>query len=65
VGLIHCFQLIFIECDFPVAYCWWIGCHQLLFLYLFIKFYKNLTLFNLKSHRRRTKMARINENIAF
>ncbi|EFX79377.1 hypothetical protein DAPPUDRAFT_128564 [Daphnia pulex] len=40
VGLIHCFQLIFIECDFPVAYCWWIGGHQLLFLYLFIKFYK-------------------------
>lgn len=37
----HCFQLIFVDCDFPIAFCWWIGCHELIFLCLFINFYKN------------------------
>ena len=35
---LHCFQLIFVECDFPIAFCWWIGGHELVFL--FLKFYK-------------------------
>lgn len=38
---VHCFQLIFIECDFPIAFCWWIGGHELAFLFLFINFYRN------------------------
>jgi elongation of very long chain fatty acids protein 7 len=38
---IHCFQLIFVDCDFPIGFCWWIGCQELLFLCLFIKFYKD------------------------
>ncbi|KAK4019675.1 Elongation of very long chain fatty acids protein 1 [Daphnia magna] len=37
----HCFQLMFIDCDFPIAFCWWIGGHQLIFLGLFINFYRN------------------------
>ncbi len=37
---IHCFQLIFVECDFPIAFCWWIGGHELVFLFLFLNFYK-------------------------
>ena len=38
---IHCFQLIFVDCDFPIGFCWWIGCQELLFLCLFINFYKH------------------------
>lgn len=40
VASLHCFQWIFIDCDFPVAFCWWIGGHELLILHLFIKFYQ-------------------------
>lgn len=37
---IHCFQLIFIDCDFPIGYCWWIGAHEIVFLFLFLHFYR-------------------------
>lgn len=40
VASIHCFQLIFVECNFPIAFCWWIGGHELVFLFLFLNFYK-------------------------
>ena len=36
----HCFQLCFIECDYPKAFVWWIGLHGVLFLVLFSNFYK-------------------------
>lgn len=36
---VHCFQLIFVECDFPLAFCWWIGGHEMAFLLLFTNFY--------------------------
>lgn len=36
----HSFQLLFTDCKYPKAFVWWIGCHGLLFLVLFIKFYK-------------------------
>lgn len=39
---VHCFQLVFKnECGFPAAFYWWIGGHEILFLCLFIHFYKD------------------------
>ena len=40
VASAHCFQLMFVDCDFPMAFCWWIGGHELIFLCLFINFYR-------------------------
>ncbi|KAI5645315.1 GNS1/SUR4 family domain-containing protein [Phthorimaea operculella] len=37
---VHAFQLLFIECDYPRAFVWWIGMHAVLFYYLFSDFYK-------------------------
>lgn len=38
--IIHAFQLVFIECDYPKAFVWWIGGHAVMFYVLFSKFYK-------------------------
>ena len=37
---VHSFQLLFIRCDFPKAFFVWIGCHAVLFWFLFSDFYK-------------------------
>lgn len=37
--MIHAFQLLFIECDYPRAFVWWIGMHAVLFYFLFRDFY--------------------------
>ncbi|XP_053203639.1 elongation of very long chain fatty acids protein 7-like [Panonychus citri] len=37
---IHSFQLIFRNCNFPKAFMVWIGCHGILFWFLFSDFYK-------------------------
>lgn len=37
--MIHSFQLLFIECDYPKAFVWWIGLHAILFFFLFKDFY--------------------------
>ncbi|KAH1003000.1 hypothetical protein HUJ05_010953 [Dendroctonus ponderosae] len=36
----HAFQLLFIDCDYPKAFVWFIGMHALMFYFLFSKFYK-------------------------
>ncbi|CAH0728831.1 unnamed protein product, partial [Brenthis ino] len=36
----HAFQLLFIDCNYPRAFVWWIGMHAVLFYYLFSDFYK-------------------------
>lgn len=38
--MVHAFQLLFIDCDYPKAFVWWIGCHGVLFFGLFSDFYK-------------------------
>lgn len=38
--MIHAFQLLFIECDYPKAFVWWIGMHAIMFYFLFRGFYK-------------------------
>lgn len=38
--MIHAFQLLFIDCDYPKAFVWWIGAHAIMFYFLFSDFYK-------------------------
>uniref|UniRef100_A0A0C9RVW1 Elongation of very long chain fatty acids protein n=1 Tax=Fopius arisanus TaxID=64838 RepID=A0A0C9RVW1_9HYME len=38
--MIHAFQLLFIECNYPKAFVWWIGLHAVMFFFLFNEFYK-------------------------
>jgi len=37
--MIHAFQLLFIDCNFPKAFVWWIGMHAVMFYFLFRNFY--------------------------
>ncbi|KAG6446370.1 elongation of very long chain fatty acids protein AAEL008004 isoform X3 [Manduca sexta] len=39
--MVHAFQLLFIECDYPRAFVWWIGMHAVMFFFLFKDFYNN------------------------
>lgn len=38
--MVHAFQLLFIDCDYPRAFVWWIGMHAVMFFFLFKEFYK-------------------------
>nr|UTO68444.1 elongation of very long chain fatty acids protein 1 [Daphnia magna] len=38
---IHCFQLLFIDCDFPYLMSCWIGIHEVFFLLMFLNFYRH------------------------
>ncbi|EZA51593.1 Elongation of very long chain fatty acids protein [Ooceraea biroi] len=38
--MVHAFQLLFIECNYPKAFVWWIGLHAVMFLFLFNEFYQ-------------------------
>ncbi|KAK0081258.1 hypothetical protein PV326_007777 [Microctonus aethiopoides] len=38
--MIHAFQLLFIDCNYPKAFVWWIGLHAVMFFFLFNEFYK-------------------------
>lgn len=38
--MIHAFQLLFIECNYPKAFVWWIGLHAVMFFFLFNEFYQ-------------------------
>ncbi|GJQ76033.1 hypothetical protein Trydic_g18086 [Trypoxylus dichotomus] len=38
--MVHAFQLLFIDCDYPRAFVWWIGLHAVMFYFLFSDFYK-------------------------
>ncbi|XP_063890230.1 very long chain fatty acid elongase AAEL008004-like isoform X3 [Helicoverpa armigera] len=37
--MVHAFQLLFIDCDYPRAFVWWIGMHAVMFFFLFKDFY--------------------------
>ncbi|XP_044726822.1 elongation of very long chain fatty acids protein AAEL008004-like isoform X2 [Chrysoperla carnea] len=37
--MVHAFQLLFIECNYPRAFVWWIGMHAVMFFFLFKEFY--------------------------
>lgn len=38
--MVHSFQLLFIDCNYPRAFMWFIGMHSVLFFFLFREFYK-------------------------
>lgn len=37
--MVHAFQLLFIDCNYPKAFVWWIGLHAFMFYFLFKDFY--------------------------
>ncbi|CAH1100722.1 unnamed protein product [Psylliodes chrysocephalus] len=37
--MVHAFQLLFTECNYPRAFVWWIGMHAVMFFFLFKEFY--------------------------
>ncbi|XP_074028417.1 very long chain fatty acid elongase AAEL008004 isoform X2 [Leptinotarsa decemlineata] len=37
--MIHAFQLLFTDCNYPRAFVWWIGMHAVMFFFLFKEFY--------------------------
>uniref|UniRef100_A0A182PLE4 Elongation of very long chain fatty acids protein n=1 Tax=Anopheles epiroticus TaxID=199890 RepID=A0A182PLE4_9DIPT len=39
--MVHAFQLLFIDCNYPKAFVWWIGMHAVMFFFLFNEFYQN------------------------
>lgn len=39
--MVHAFQLLFIDCNYPRAFVWWIGMHAVMFFFLFKEFYNN------------------------
>jgi hypothetical protein len=38
--MVHAFQLLFVECNYPKAFVWWIGMHAVMFFFLFKEFYR-------------------------
>ncbi|XP_014210495.1 elongation of very long chain fatty acids protein AAEL008004 [Copidosoma floridanum] len=48
--MIHAFQLLFIDCNYPKAFVWWIGMHAVMFFFLFNEFYQ-------QSYAQKTKRA--------
>jgi hypothetical protein len=38
--MVHAFQLLFTECNYPRAFVWFIGMHAVMFFFLFNEFYK-------------------------
>ncbi|XP_026475167.1 elongation of very long chain fatty acids protein AAEL008004 [Ctenocephalides felis] len=52
--MIHAFQLLFIECNYPRAFVWWIGMHAVMFYFLFSDFYKQT--YNKKERREAMKL---------
>lgn len=44
--MVHAFQLLFIDCNYPRAFVWWIGMHAVMFFFLFNEFYKSTYKFN-------------------
>jgi elongation of very long chain fatty acids protein 7 len=39
--MVHSFQLLFIDCNYPRAFVFWIGGHAIMFFFLFADFYKS------------------------
>ncbi|KAJ8667636.1 hypothetical protein QAD02_009299, partial [Eretmocerus hayati] len=48
--MVHAFQLLFINCNYPKAFVWWIGMHAVMFFFLFRDFYQ-------QSYAQKTKKA--------
>lgn len=51
--MVHAFQLLFIDCNYPKAFVWWIGMHAVMFFFLFNEFYQS----TYKANKRRAALA--------
>ncbi|XP_030376556.1 elongation of very long chain fatty acids protein AAEL008004 isoform X3 [Scaptodrosophila lebanonensis] len=58
--MVHAFQLLFIDCNYPKAFVWWIGMHAVMFFFLFNEFYKAAY----KNRRNKAKAALIANGLA-
>ncbi|XP_012288365.1 elongation of very long chain fatty acids protein AAEL008004 isoform X2 [Orussus abietinus] len=56
--MVHAFQLLFIDCNYPMAFVWFIGMHALMFFFLFNEFYQQS--YSQKQSRLREKCAAAN-----
>ncbi|XP_031633497.1 elongation of very long chain fatty acids protein AAEL008004-like isoform X2 [Contarinia nasturtii] len=61
--MVHAFQLLFIDCNYPRAFVWWIGLHAVMFFFLFNEFYKSTYKYHI-SRRALQKKLREMENEA-
>lgn len=52
--MVHAFQLLFIDCNYPKAFVWWIGMHAVMFFFLFNEFYQS----TYKANKLRAQAAR-------
>ncbi|XP_025832946.1 elongation of very long chain fatty acids protein AAEL008004 [Agrilus planipennis] len=53
--MLHAFQLLFIDCNYPRAFVWWIGMHAVMFFFLFKDFYNQA--YNSKKRKMEAKAA--------
>ncbi|XP_012532466.1 elongation of very long chain fatty acids protein AAEL008004 isoform X1 [Monomorium pharaonis] len=60
--MVHAFQLLFIECNYPKAFVWWIGLHAVMFLFLFKEFYQQS--YQQKKPRKRDGTAAMTNGVA-
>lgn len=60
--MVHAFQLLFIDCDYPKAFVWWIGMHAVMFFFLFNEFYQQN--YQQKKAANKAAMAARNDAIA-
>jgi len=62
--MIHAFQLLFIDCNYPKAFVWWIGMHAVMFYFLFRNFYnKTYKKKNLKNASGKQKNDKEEQNV--
>lgn len=50
--MVHAFQLLFVDCNYPKAFVWWIGMHAVMFYFLFSNFYKQTYIGKQKSFQK-------------
>lgn len=58
--MVHAFQLLFTDCNYPRAFVWWIGMHAVMFFFLFKEFYTS-TYSNLKKKLNKKHKLVLNE----
>lgn len=56
--MVHAFQLLFVDCNYPKAFVWWIGMHAVMFYFLFSNFYKQTYI----GHKKSAQKVKNNDN---
>lgn len=60
--MIHAFQLLFIDCNYPKAFVWWIGMHAVMFYFLFRNFYNETYNKKSKVSSKQTRSKNLNKS---